>query len=62
MAIRNPLKKPMTPAQKAAMADVKARGKDVKVARAAGKEAMKNVKKAGANTPEFKAIMKGKKK
>ena len=58
MAIKNPLKKAMTPTQKAAMADVKARGKDTKDARAAAKSAMKDVKKAGANTPAFKAIMK----
>jgi len=61
MGIKNPLKKPMTPTQKAAMADVKARGNDTKVARANAKNAMKDVKKAKANTPEFKAIMKGKK-
>ena len=51
----------MTPTQKAAMADVKARGNDTKVARANAKNAMKDVNKAKANTPEFKAIMKGKK-
>jgi hypothetical protein len=58
MAMKNPLKKPMTPVQKSAMAEVKARGKDTKVARANAKDAMKNVKKAGANTPAFKALMK----
>ena len=39
--MKNPLKKPMTPTQKAAMADVKARGKDTKVAQANAKEAKK---------------------
>lgn len=58
MAVNNPFKKTMTPTQKAAMADVKARGNDTKVAQANAKAAMKNVKKAGANTPTFKAIMK----
>ena len=58
MAVNNPFKKPMTPTQKAAMADVKARGKDTKVARANANNAMKDVKKAGANTPAFKALMK----
>jgi hypothetical protein len=42
-----------------AMGDIKARGNETKVARANVKSAMKTVKKAGANTPEFKAIMKG---
>lgn len=58
MAIKNPLKKQMTPVQKSAMADVKARGKDTKVAQANAKAAKKDVKKAGANTPAFKALMK----
>ena len=56
--MKNPLKKQMTPTQKAAMSDVKARGKDTKVARANAKNAMKDVKTAGANTPAFKALMK----
>jgi|APGre2960657404_1045060.scaffolds.fasta_scaffold02876_10 hypothetical protein len=59
MPMNNPLKKkPMTPLQKSAMAEVKARGKDTKDARTAAKSAMKDVKKAKANTPAFKAIMK----
>jgi hypothetical protein len=60
MAMKNPLKKQMTPVQKSAMADVKARGLETKSLRKDSKAAKKAVKKAGANTPAYKAIMKGK--
>jgi ribosome maturation protein Sdo1 len=42
-----------------AMNDIKVARSNTKMATANAKSAMKAVKKAGANTPEFKAIMKG---
>lgn len=62
MPMNNPLKKkPMTPLQKSAMDEIKTRGAATDAARKAAKSAMKDVKKAKANTPEFKAIMKASK-
>ena len=42
-------------------ADLKKAADNTKNARKDADSAMKDVKKAGANTPEFKAIIKGKK-
>jgi hypothetical protein len=41
--------------------DLKKAEYNTKTARKKDKAAQQNVRKAGANTPEFKAIMKGKK-
>jgi hypothetical protein len=43
-------------------ADLEKAKENTKIARKNAKQAMKEVKKAGANTPEFKAIMKDIKK